>query len=50
MQTHASVCSQEWRKVLGVWGEGGSRGGNNIRSKGITDLNHVPLEFTLEFH
>lgn len=30
--------------------EGGSRGGNNIRRKETEDLNHVPLEFTFEFH
>lgn len=43
MQTLASVCSQEQRKR-------GGGGGNNIRSKETTDLNHVPLEFTFEFH
>ena len=48
MQTHASVCSQERSKAWGCggWGWGGSRGGDNIKSKETTDLNHVPLKFT----
>lgn len=28
----------------------GLEGGNNIRRKETEDLNHVPLEFTFEFH
>lgn len=53
---HANTCQRlqpGMEESVGVWADGGggeSRGGNNIRSKEITDLNHVTLEFTFEFH
>lgn len=52
---HANTCQrlqpgmEEKRGVVVVVG-GESRGGNNIRSKETTDLNHVPLEFRFVFH
>lgn len=53
MQTHASICSQAPRR-RGGGGVDKERvregGGNTIRSIESTDLDHVPLEFTFEFH
>lgn len=46
MQTHASICSQ--RKEGGR--ERGEGGGEHIRRTETTDLDHVLLEFTFEFH